>query len=609
MVGKIAAGAAQGLGKAFEFFDGKDYILPTLLGGMDAGYLVAIEKTLTGIQKKMPKGIDLGAEDFGPFGSIMYWDKTYGAIRNNNQALGIAGSLAANMENSIQQSYETSAGVGGEITDLTEAYKNFTEMSSTNRLVAGSELEQIAKLKLAFGEGFEEVFANLAIYGSSIDNTSSMIEESFKKANRMGVNSAKVLKSIRDNIGLIDKFTFRNGIQGLEKMVMLSERYKLNIQSTSAAIEGLNDLDNAIDVTAKLLTLGGDFAQMADPFTLMFEARNNPEQLMQKVIDMAGAYAKFDSEKGFFTIDPYAMDQIKEFANITGMAKEEIVSASKIKAFEGLIGDQVSQDLKTLSNYDEILSKISTNAFFNQDTKSFGINVKDQKGEITFKTVSELNKSDLDQLTAFSQKNGDVYDSLILSNESLSESLERLTRQVKRIIIPEQMYQAADQAISPISEDIRQGNNSGVDFMQEFYEDSSTTIIGNVKKNAHKVGEVVKWFFGASSPMSEPTGQVVPTSSPNTPSIPSSNYSRYQFSNTNNTSNGSLSMNNVEGKIEIGSLDGKIELSLNGVNMDNINTSELIGKMKPMIEEEVRKGIYREVENRTKDNPKSGMLG
>jgi len=581
-----------------------DYILPTFLGGLDAPKLVALQQTLTKIDSLLPKDINIDAEDFGPFGSITYWDKTYKAIRDTNQLLGISGKLAKNIEFVTKDALANIEGLGGTVNDITAANKAFSESSSTNRLLSNDDVSRLTKMRLAFGEGFEEIFASAALYGASIENTNKSIEASFIKANKLGLNAAKTVKALRDNFNLIDKLTFRSGIDGLSKMVMLSERYKFNMSGASAAVENLTTLEGAMTVSAQLQTLGGDFGQLSDPISLMFESRNNPDKLIEKVIKLAGAYAYLDEKQGQFVIDPYAMDQIKEFSKIFGQASDEVVRFSKIQAKEQKINLDINPALKSLGNYEEILGKISTNAFFNQKTKSFGINIADQSGEIIFRQVKDIQETDLKSVQSV-QDETDPYRDLIMSNDSLIDSINRLIKSLKREVISDNIYQAANNLVQPIADDTRNNlaSDPSVQRFKKWFNDASQNIADfSTAKYLNRNSQSLEM---------DKIPRDVEEMSISSP-ILSKNWSKASDVNTssyniNESPNRNATNENLS-KIDFGDISGTIELKMDGTNVGEIDMDNVMGKIMPSIKTMIIQQIYNETDNRTKDNPKTGNL-
>lgn len=484
-IGESPTGAAlQTLGRAIGF---------GIIGGTEAALKYGIYEVLNIIDSQTP--FNIGAKDFSPFGSILYWENIYQTVKNTNQQLGISGSLARDIENVSLETYKDIVAIGGEINDITDAYSRYVELSSINRRLTADELFQLAEIRAALGEGFEEIFVNLSLYGSSIKNIANLLDSVYVDTIEYGINAKSVLKGIVQNIDLLDKYNFEDGIKGLSKLVQISERFKINIQSATGFLDQALDLNNLIDTTAQLQVLGGEFATLADPFQLFYQARNNPEQIIENITELAAAYATLDENLGRFTITPYALDQIREFARITGMSVEEISKAAKISATLDAIDQDLSFSIKNMENYEQVLSRIGTSAFFNKDTNEWGVNITMGDGSEVFKPIYQLDEEDVARLEAISEgvSQEDVYTDLISTNETLIESIERLINVFKRQVISDTLYRLSDAEIKTLVQDVKLtiGGNRDVQSFGELLDRLDEGMFNNMMANIDRLGAVI----------------------------------------------------------------------------------------------------------------------
>ena len=73
----------------------------------------------------------------------------------------------------------------------------------------GENSERLAEVKAVYGDGAAEIFGAFDRLGISITQTSKDLQKAAKQANKIGVNTAKIMETLKDNIGAIDKYTFR----------------------------------------------------------------------------------------------------------------------------------------------------------------------------------------------------------------------------------------------------------------------------------------------------------------------------------------------------------------------------------------------------------------
>jgi hypothetical protein len=403
------------------------------------------------------ENVKLDGKDFGIFGSINYWDDIYSAINDTNRQLGISGTLSGDMRDSLQGAYETAVAYGISIDELTSSYEAMVRQLGVNRLFTQDDLNRLAEFRAAYGEGFEDIFSTLALYGASIEDVQKITMEAIKEADELGLNASVYLKELSANMNLLDRLSFRNGIQGLGRMVELSQRYKINIQSAAQFAEDNRMLGDVMETSARLQVLGGQFSRLGNPFELGFLARNEPEKLFEKLVDISGAYAMIN-EQGQAVVSPFGLDMIREMSQITGIQSEQLAQAAKIRAVREQIGNQISSEVLALEDYEKYVDKIAANAFFDEQRGEYAVNVK-VGDEIRAVSTLDLNKQQVDSLSAIGKDTPleDINKQLILSNETLSDTMQRVIDTFKRFIISENLYRLSSDQLRPIAQEIRTG--------------------------------------------------------------------------------------------------------------------------------------------------------
>lgn len=460
-----------------------------------------IEMFVSGIQTALGDVANLGAEDFGLFGSLKYWDRIYNDIGRTSQQLGIAGDMSVNMRDSMQEAYEIGVAYGLSIEQLNQAYSSLIREMGVNRLISKEDLNLLAEFTENFGEGFTQIFATLSLYGASIEDVQRITMEAVKEADELGLNASEYLKTLSQNMTLLDRFSFRRGVDGLKRMVELSQRYKINIESAAGFAEKNLMLDDIMETSARLQVLGGQFSQLGDPFELGFMARNDMDALTEKVIDLAGAYAMID-EKGKAIIDPFGMDMIREFSNITGIQTEQIAAAAKIRAIRDEIGGQLSSELKQLDDYNDYLEKIAANAFFDETMGEYVVNVK-VGDEIQKIATVDLNKDQVDSLSAIGKNTNieDINKQLILTNESLGDTMQRLIDTFKRYVISENLYRLTADQIRPMAQELRTGmkDNPLANITKTIYDSLDESIFNQMMERIDDAGNLTDFVGGYMS--------------------------------------------------------------------------------------------------------------
>ena len=168
------------------------------------------------------------------------------------------------------------------------------------------------------------------------------------------------MKKITQNVGLLNKLSFKNGINGLAKMARYSEKYKLSLEAAAGFAEKVMRPEGAIDAAANLQVLGGSMAQMGDAFQLMGQARNNPEEFIKTITKGAAEAAQWDDVSKSFKVSAYQMDRLREASEATGISVEELAGTAKQTAKMNMFGNLIKisgDDKEFLSGIMELDSK------------------------------------------------------------------------------------------------------------------------------------------------------------------------------------------------------------------------------------------------------------
>lgn len=228
------------------------------------------------------------------------------------------------------------------------AYKAQTALSdATGRQVMLTKQASVAMAETARITGMEvEELAGMTgqmeAFGLGAEQSAKIVLEMSKESAQMGLNSGKVIKKFEQNLNLLNKLNFKNGVQGLKEMAKFSEKYKIDMQAVASVADKVFRPEGAIEAAAQLQVLGGDLAALGDPFTLMYKARNSPEELAKSLTKAATASATFNAKTGEFEVNANELDRLREAANALGMDYSHLVEVAKqgakVGKFEGLLG-------------------------------------------------------------------------------------------------------------------------------------------------------------------------------------------------------------------------------------------------------------------------------
>jgi hypothetical protein len=355
-------------------------------------------------------------------GFELIWDylmESDKAIRNTILNLGLSGEKAELMRASFEGSAQYVARLGGGLGDVQTIMETFANETGRARILTSEMVEDVYKIGKGTGLGVEQgarLAAQFEFMGLNAKSAMNYTQGVVETSELMGVNTTKVMNNITDNFKRLQTFTFKSGVKGFAKMAQYAEKFRVDIGSALDVAERARNLENVVDMTAQLQVMGGEFAK-TDPFQMLYQARNAPEQLQKSIADMTKGLVTFkrNSEGVFETfISPADQDRLRQVAKTLGMSNEEITEIAKRTNKMQLMRQQMVG--MGLSDADKDL--IEGMADFNSQTGKFTIKIGQATKDIKNLTKNELEilkaeKSSLDERAKQAQTFDDVYKATI----------------------------------------------------------------------------------------------------------------------------------------------------------------------------------------------------
>ena len=261
------------------------------------------------------------------FDYLMLNDKV---IRQTALNLGLSGQKADYLRLSFEQSATFAARLGGSMQDLQTITEGYADATGRARVLSSETLNDIIMMGRGTALGVENA-ARLAgqfeIIGISASQSMQYVQGVVETSERMGVNTARVLRNINDNFKRLQTFAFQQGVKGFAEMAMYSEKMRIDMGQALDAAETARNLENAIGLAAQLQVMGGEFAK-TDPFQLLFLARNDPAEFTKKINEMTKSVVTFRRmADGSFEkyISPADRDRLFAVEKALGMQTGQLV--------------------------------------------------------------------------------------------------------------------------------------------------------------------------------------------------------------------------------------------------------------------------------------------
>lgn len=296
-----------------------------------------ISKKALEIQKKRVNVLKSMASYYDRIASNSLWTflmQSDQAIRNVSRELGVSGQRAEELRQNLQNTADDAARLGGNIQDLANIMSTFADETGRATMLTEQALKNVMEIGLGTGLGVDQA-ARLAgqfeLMGLNAESTADYVQGVVDTTERMGVNTTKVLKNITQNFKELQKFTFRQGVQGFAEMAAYSEKFKVDMGSMLDSAERARTLEGAVELAAQLQVMGGEFAK-SDPFEMLFLSRNDPEKFTKKINQMTKGVASLRkmSDGTFQTfISPMDIDRLDRVGEALGMQKGELAEQAR----------------------------------------------------------------------------------------------------------------------------------------------------------------------------------------------------------------------------------------------------------------------------------------
>ena len=280
-------------------------------------------------------------KNMSALGDLFGMDKS---IRVAARDMGLLSKGSDAFRKNIESTSLKTIGFGVGIKELAELQANYSELVGRNVMMNEGALESVAAMSKATQlgiEGASQMAADFDSQGLSAEKTAGFVQETLDSSSKMGLNATKVIKNISGNIKMLNRYRFKDGAKGLAEMAKTVTKLGVDMNFASGMADKLFDLEPAIEMSAQLQVLGGAWAKLADPFKLMYMARNDVKGLTEMIADAAKQSMSF-AKDGSIETTAQEMHRLKIVAQQTGLEYDDLLEAGK-KAFKlGKIKTQVS---------------------------------------------------------------------------------------------------------------------------------------------------------------------------------------------------------------------------------------------------------------------------
>jgi hypothetical protein len=303
---------------------------------------------------------------------------------------------------------------------MEDAVKTTTELMKglkSSGTIAKETMVDLAAVSKLSNVSVETLATNFRNVGVSIYDVSSAMKNVINLAKEAGASVNAVSSSVSTNLKQLNMYNFSNGVDGIAKMAIQSERLGASMSTTFNLAEKLLSPESAIDLSSALQRLGVTSSELLDPLRAMDLAQNNPEELQNQMVELSKQFTQFNEVTGKMEIMPGAKRRLREIATELGYDKDEFASmALKASDFDRKLSQLKLPDFASDSK--ETKELIASMAQIKDGVAT--INIKDQKtGEVVLKQVDQLTPEDIEKLKTSQEEQGKSVEQLAI--EQLDE--------------------------------------------------------------------------------------------------------------------------------------------------------------------------------------------
>lgn len=323
------------------------------------------------------------------------WAEVDEIVTKYGRSVGISAEQTNAYRKNVLDNFGQMAGrLGMTVQEIMKFQEQYAKNTGRAVMLTNEQVESLAGLsKITSDIATETMVSNMDNFGASVDTASGYLAQAYARASQVGLNAAKTSETFANNIKMASKYSFREGINGISKMTMLSQRLKFNIESMSGALDKFSTIEGAISTSANIQLLGGAYAaQFSNPMQAMGEALLDAESFTKRIVDTFSNFAYFDKEKGMVDMNPFEKQRMKLAAQELGINYDEAwniaTQTAKAKVVEKELGANAN-------NLDESNKEYLKNlAQYDTDKKAFYVTYYDNDGNQQKKDIRDITSNE-----------------------------------------------------------------------------------------------------------------------------------------------------------------------------------------------------------------------
>lgn len=256
----------------------------------------------------------------------------------------MVGEIGNSMKEELRDTLPYAVNLGVSVTDFIRGTESLLAAQGKFITYSDTTLKSATLAGRAFTEDSMAILQNVDNFrnvGLGLSDAAREITKIGKSSLNVGLNAKDTTKTVMANLDKLNQYGFKNGIEGLSKMVQQAQALKVGMDATFKIAEKAFEPEGAIDLSARLQVIGGAMGDLNDPLRMMYDVTNNMEGIQTSLIDAASSLATFNTEQGRFEVTGANLRKAKAMADAFGISMGELTNmatkgAAKLEAMSEL---------------------------------------------------------------------------------------------------------------------------------------------------------------------------------------------------------------------------------------------------------------------------------
>lgn len=283
---------------------------------------------------------------------LLFYEQQTDLFAKINQETGLSGALSKDFREEITNTSVYANRLGISFDQVSSAITQILENSGRFRVMSEETMNKIMLMSNVAFKSVEdaaksiETFQNISLGAmNAMEAVDKMALSSFQ----LGLNAKKTTEGVVTNLAKLNQFGFKDGVDGLNRMVQKSVEFKTNLSDIFNLADKVMDPTNAIELSANLQVIGGALGDFNDPLKMMYMATNNVEGLQDALIGSVEQLVQFNNESGRFEITGANLRRAKAMAETLGMSYDDLANtavnaAQRTSAFTEMLSSGMIMD-------------------------------------------------------------------------------------------------------------------------------------------------------------------------------------------------------------------------------------------------------------------------